>query len=55
MTEQLFDVFLAHNSADKPFVREINTKLKQIGLKTWIDEEQIAPGRSFQRNRSEGV
>jgi tetratricopeptide (TPR) repeat protein len=49
MTEQLFDVFLAHHSADKPFVREINTKLKQRGLKTWIDEEQIAPGRSFQQ------
>jgi tetratricopeptide (TPR) repeat protein len=49
MTEQLFDVFLAHNSADKPFVREINTKLKQRGLKTWIDEDQIAPGRSFQQ------
>jgi tetratricopeptide (TPR) repeat protein len=48
MTEQLFDVFLAHHSADKPFVREINTKLKQRGLKTWIDEEQIAPGQSFQ-------
>ena len=49
MTEQLFDVFLAHNSADKPFVREINAKLKQHGLKTWIDEEQIPPGRSFQK------
>ena len=49
MTEQLFDVFLAHHSADKPFVREINTKLKQHGLKTWIDEEQILPGRSFQK------
>ena len=55
MTEQLFDVFLAHNSADKPFVREINTKLKQRGLKTWIDEEQIAPGRSFQQEIQQAI
>jgi tetratricopeptide (TPR) repeat protein len=55
MTEQLFDVFLAHNSADKPFVREINTKLKQCGLKTWIDEEQIAPGRSFQQEIQQAI
>ncbi len=55
MTEQLFDVFLAHNSADKPFVRVINTKLKQHGLKTWIDEEQIAPGRSFQQEIQQAI
>ncbi len=43
-----FDVFLAHNSQDKPQVRAIATKLKERGLKYWIDEEQIPPGRSFQ-------
>jgi hypothetical protein len=55
MTEQLFDVFLAHHSADKPFVREINTNLKQRGLKTWIDEEQISPGRSFQQEIQQAI
>jgi hypothetical protein len=43
-----FDVFLAHNSQDKPQVRAIATKLKDRGLKYWIDEEQIPPGRWFQ-------
>ncbi len=50
MTEQLqlFDVFLAHNSEDKADVRTIATKLREQGLKPWLDEEQIRPGKSFQ-------
>ncbi len=48
MTEQLFDVFLAHNSVDKPQVRIIATKLREQGIKPWLDEEQIPPGMSFQ-------
>ena len=42
-----FDVFLAHNSEDKPQVREIAEQLKRHGLNPWIDEEQIPPGRWF--------
>ncbi|MEG4391500.1 toll/interleukin-1 receptor domain-containing protein [Microcoleus sp. BROC3] len=48
MTNQHFDVFLAHNSQDKPQVRAIVTNLKRRGLKVWLDEEQIPPGRPFQ-------
>jgi hypothetical protein len=47
MTEQ-FDVFLAHNSVDKPLVREISERLRERGLNPWLDEEQIAPGELFQ-------
>ncbi|WP_414587356.1 effector-associated domain EAD1-containing protein [Scytonema sp. PCC 10023] len=43
-----FDVFLAHNSADKPEVRTIAHQLKTRNIKIWFDEEQIPPGRSFQ-------
>lgn len=53
--EQKFDVFLAHHSADKPFVLEISTKLKQRGLKPWLDEEQIAPGQSFQQKIQQAI
>lgn len=42
-----FDVFLAHNSKDKALVRGIANELKQRGVKPWLDEEQIPPGRSF--------
>ncbi|MDZ7960724.1 MAG: GUN4 domain-containing protein [Aulosira sp. DedQUE10] len=46
--QEQFDVFLAHNSQDKPQVRAIAKELKQRGLKPWLDEEQIPPGRPFQ-------
>ncbi|MDJ0692343.1 MAG: toll/interleukin-1 receptor domain-containing protein [Xenococcaceae cyanobacterium MO_188.B32] len=48
LTQKQFDVFLAHNSADKPQVRAIALELRKRGLKPWLDEEQIQPGRSFQ-------
>ncbi len=48
MTNQPFDVFLAHNSQDKPQVKVIASELKRRCLNPWIDEEQIPPGRWFQ-------
>ena len=39
-----FDVFLCHNNADKLEVRITNNKLKNGGIKTWLDEERINPG-----------
>lgn len=43
-----FDVFLAHNSLDKPEVQIIAAALRRRGLEPWIDDEQIPPGRPFQ-------
>ena len=43
-----FDLFLAHNSADKKQVRILAAKLQARGVNTWLDEEQIAPGQFFQ-------
>lgn len=43
-----FDVFLCHNSQDKPTVRELNNKLKKFEIRTWLDEEQLPPGRPWQ-------
>ena len=40
----MFDVFLAHNSADKPQVKAIAKELRARGLNPWLDEEQLAPG-----------
>jgi hypothetical protein len=48
MTEQQFDVFLAHSSKDKPLIRQIYRELKQRGLRPWLDEEEIVPGALFQ-------
>jgi len=46
--EAEFDVLLIYNSQDKSQVRAIAEELKQRGLRTWLDTEQIPPGRSFQ-------
>jgi small GTP-binding protein len=43
-----FDVFLAHNSQDKPQVKAISEELRRRGLNPWLDVEQIPPGRWFQ-------
>jgi hypothetical protein len=40
--------FLAHNSLDKSQVRVIADRLNRKGIETWLDEEQIPPGISFQ-------
>jgi hypothetical protein len=48
MTERQYDVFLAHNSLDKPLVRIISEELKHFGITSWLDEERILPGECFQ-------
>jgi hypothetical protein len=44
-----FDVFLCHNSADKPAVRRIGEQLKEYGLLPWLDEWELRPGFSWQK------
>jgi hypothetical protein len=43
-----FDVFLCHNSEDKPAVRQIAQKLSEENIEPWLDEEQISPATSWQ-------
>jgi TIR domain/NACHT domain len=45
---EVFDVFLCHNSEDKPVVREISRKLARENIKAWLDEDEIRPGTSWQ-------
>jgi hypothetical protein len=45
---EIFDVFLCHSSEDKPAVREIALKLVKVGIKPWLDEDQIRPGTTWQ-------
>ncbi|HUT45256.1 MAG TPA: TIR domain-containing protein [Sedimentisphaerales bacterium] len=46
--EEPFDVFLSHNSKNKPIVKELATELKRRGLKVWLDEWELVPGRPWQ-------
>ena len=47
--DEEFDVFLCHNSHDKPQVKEIARQLRAQGLKPWLDEWQLRPGLPWQR------
>jgi hypothetical protein len=44
MTEQQFDVFISHNSKDKPWIRQLYAKLKARNIHPWFDETEISPG-----------
>ena len=46
---QDFDVFLCHNSEDKPSVRRLYKGLVERGLSPWFDEEHLRPGQPWQR------
>jgi nucleotide-binding universal stress UspA family protein len=43
-----FDVFLCHNWEDKPAVRELAQRLRERGLRPWLDEHQLRPGQPWQ-------
>ena len=50
-----FDVFLAHNSKDKPEVIKIANKLREGGLNPWLDKEQIFAGDNIQEVVFQGI
>ncbi|HYU33388.1 MAG TPA: TIR domain-containing protein [Thermoanaerobaculia bacterium] len=50
-----FDVFLSHNSKDKPAVRKLAEALRSRGLKVWLDEWELVPGRPWQEALEEVI
>jgi hypothetical protein len=44
-----FDVFLCHNSKDKPQVMAIGGRLKERGILPWLDIWEIRPGMRWQK------
>jgi nucleotide-binding universal stress UspA family protein len=50
---QNFDVFLSHNSKDKLTVRAVGEALKARGLRVWLDEWELVPGRPWQEDLEE--
>jgi formylglycine-generating enzyme required for sulfatase activity len=44
-----FDVFLSHNSKDKPAVRKLATELRARRLRVWLDEDCLLPGELWQK------
>jgi exopolyphosphatase/pppGpp-phosphohydrolase len=39
-----YDVFLSHNQHDKPRVRELAERLREAGLRVWLDEWVVKAG-----------
>ncbi len=50
-----FDVFLSHNSKDKPWVEKLKAALVEHGLKVWLDKDEIRPGDLFAKALEEGL
>ena len=50
-----FDVFLSHNSKDKPAVRELKLLLSTNGLAVWLDEDELQPGIPWQQLLEAGI
>jgi hypothetical protein len=50
-----FDVFLSHNSHDKPAVRRLKEMLEERGIAVWYDEDQLVPGRNWQPLLERGI
>ena len=50
-----FDVFLCHNSTDKPEVMAVGERLKEHGLLPWLDVWELRPGLSWQRKLEEQI
>jgi len=50
-----FDVFLSHNSLDKPIVERIAEKLKRARLEPWLDAWNLIPGTDWQRGLADGL
>ena len=53
--DEEFDVFLCHNSHDKPQVKQLARQLQAQGLKPWLDEWQLRPGHPWQRALEEQI
>jgi tetratricopeptide (TPR) repeat protein len=49
------DIFLSHNSRDKPAVERIAIKLKRAGLEPWLDNWCLTPGGKWQDELAAGL
>lgn len=50
-----FDVFLSHNSRDKPAVERIAQRLRSMGIEPWLDIWCLSPGGNWQDELGVGL
>ena len=54
-TDFAFDVFLSHSSQDKPTVRAVAERLRDDGVRVWLDDWEIKAGDSIPAKIEEGL
>ena len=50
-----YDVFLSHSSKDKAVVRAVAERLREDGLRVWLDDWELQPGDSIPAKIEEGL
>jgi WD40 repeat protein len=50
-----YDVFLCHNTKDKPQVIAIGERLKELGILPWLDIWEIRPGTRWQKELQRNI
>src|SRR4029077_20747469 len=50
-----FDVFLSYSRKDTPAARALAEALRERGLKVWLDEWELVPGRPWQEALEEVI
>jgi TIR domain len=53
--DERFDVFMSHNGEDKELALDLSERLKQRGLRVWLDVWQLRPGLSWQQGLLDGM
>jgi WD40 repeat protein len=54
-SSQRFDVFLSHNSREKPVVERLAEKLKREGIEPWLDKWCLTPTGDWQDELAQGL
>lgn len=49
------DIFISYSSADRPFVSKLNTRLNDLGIRTWFDQTRIQAGSAWKQRIEQGL
>jgi hypothetical protein len=52
---QFFSCFISYSSLDKPFAVRLHDALQSKGVRCWLDEKQMLPGRDISRELERGI
>src|SRR5262245_50239013 len=50
-----FDVFISHNSVDKPWATQLKAAVECRGLRVWLDQDETRPGDLFAKSLDDGI